>query len=87
MHSSLVAQRYRIKKTAKAKGYKEVIEKTNADKILNISEYIGTIGMAVQELPLCLDIATTISGVYNTVKYYLNEELVAQFGYEVPKET
>jgi len=68
-------------------GFNETIEKTNADKILNVADFISSIGMAVQELPMNLKIATKISGVYNTVIYYFNGEIVAKFGYEVPNET
>ena len=60
IHSSYVG-RYRIKTTAKAKsGLKTAVEDIDADKLLDISDFITAVGMNVEELPLCLNLASKI---------------------------
>lgn len=89
VHSSYVARRYRVKKTAKARsGLKTIIENLDASRMLDISDFIGTVGMHVQEFPvLGLNIATRISGGPLIVQYYYEGELIAAFGHEELDET
>lgn len=88
VHSSYVARRYRVKKTAKARsGLRTTVENLDASRMLDISDFIGSVGVYVQELPIALNIATSISGGPLLVQYYYGDELIAAFGHEEPDET
>lgn len=88
IHSSYVSRRFRVKKTAKAKsGLKTTVEPIDSSKLLDISDFIGTVGMHVQELPLPLNMATRIVGGASVTQYYNGDELVAVFGNHYPDET
>ncbi len=88
IHSSYVARRYRVKTTAKARsGLKTTIEELDSNRMLDVSDFIGSVGMHVQELPLALNIATAISGGPFLIQYLYNDEVIAAFGHEQPSET
>jgi len=88
IHSSYIARRYRVKTTAKAKmGLKTSIEEIDADRLLDISDFIGSVGMYVQELPLALNMATSISSGPLLIQYLYNDEVFAAFGHEEPSGT
>lgn len=81
IHSTYVADRFRVKTTAKAKaGLTTTVESVSADKLLDISDFIASVGMSVEELPIFLNMATRVEGTPGIVRYYDGDRLVAVFG-------
>ena len=88
IHSSYVAGRFRVKKTAKARvGLKTTVEPVDSSKLLDISDFIGAIGMHVLELPMFLNMATSIKTGAGITRYYNGDQLVAVFGNQCTDET
>lgn len=88
LHSSYVAGRFRVKTTAKAKaGLRTVVEAVDASKLLNLSDFIASVGMYVEELPLSLNMATRVEGAGGIVRYYDHDRVVAVFGSNYEEES
>lgn len=88
IHSSYVRRRFRVKKTAKMKhGLRTTVEPIDANRLLDISDFIGSTGMYVQELPMWLNMATRIEGGAGITKYYNGDSVLAVFGTNCPDET
>ncbi len=88
IHSSYVAGRFRVKTTAKAKaGLKTTVEAIDADKLLDISDFIAAAGMHVEELPMFLNLATKIEGAGGIVRYYDGDKLIAVLGSNYKEES
>jgi hypothetical protein len=87
VHSSYVLRRFRIKTTAKTKGgLKTTVDAIDADKLLDISDFIGSIGTHVLELPMFLGMATRASTTSGFVHYYNGERLIAEFGRDLRED-
>ena len=87
VHSSYVG-RFRVKTTAKAKaGLKTIVENIDADKLLDIADFIVAVGMNVEALPLKLNLATETSAHGGVVRYYNGDQCIAVFGVNSEPDT
>ena len=69
-----------VKTTSKAKyGLRKSIETVTAESILDISDHIESSAIAVEELPIELNIADSIHYDELVTDYKLGEKLVASF--------
>ena len=84
IHSSYVSNRYRIKKTARAKkGLIKTIEKVNPDYLFDIADFIVMVGMSVEELPMFMGIAESISASSDEVTYINKGKIIKKFKHEI----
>lgn len=80
IHSSYVANRYRVKVTAKAKkGLNKHVEEVNPDYLLDIYDFIVNVGISVEEFPVVLGLADTISASAEDVTYSKNNKIIKKF--------
>lgn len=84
MHSSYVADRYRIKTTAKAKkGLKKTIEGVNPDNLLDIADFIARVGLHVEEFPMVLGIADRFSVGPDGITYLKKDKILKTFKHTI----
>lgn len=80
IHSNYVANRYRIKLSAKAKkGLKKTIEEINPDYLLDIADFIIGVGTDVEGFPLILGFADTVRGSSECITYFKKNKIIKQF--------
>jgi len=80
IHSSYVANRYRIKVTAKAKkGLDKNIEEVNPDYLSDIADFIVSVGMNVEEFPLVLGLADQVGGDAKDTTYSKGNKVIKKF--------
>jgi len=80
IHSSYVANRYRVKVTAKAKkGLNKNVEEVNPDYLLDIYDFIVNVGISVEEFPVVLGLADMISTSAEDVTYSKNNKIIKKF--------
>ncbi len=84
LHSSYILNRFRIKITSKAKkGLNKSIEKITPSYLLDVSDYICEVAMTIQQFPICLEIATQISGNGKELIYYKGSKIIHRFSYDI----
>jgi len=80
IHSSYVANRYRVKVTAKAKkGLNKNVEEVNPDYLLDIYDFIVNVGISVEEFPLVLGLADMVSASAEDITYSKNNKIIKKF--------
>jgi len=84
MHSSYVANRYRIKTTSKAKkGLKKTIEAVNPDYLLDIADFIAGVGLHIEKFPTVLGLADGFSVGPNGIAYLKKDKILKNFKHKI----
>lgn len=88
IHSGYALNRFRIKTTAKAKhGLRKDLEELSPAKILDVSDFITSVAMSIEEFPVILGVADSVSGTATSIAYKKDGNKIASFVTDLSAET